>query len=410
MNMDEKEREYDIIVVGGGPAGSGCSIFLSRHGYTVLLVDKARFPRDKACGDGITGKAKALLEELNLVKEVETNPHAIFKGAILFINDQKLDVDFEEFYGYVSRRFVFDDIIFQTAKKLVDTMEDFTVNGLLFENSKVVGIKGFNNKTKEEKTFRAKIVVGADGANSVVARETGLAEFKPGHHASALRVYYNGIKGLTDKLEVYFFDNIMPGYFWIFPLEDGMANVGLGMSTDAIQKKHINLQDLLSKEIKTNQILVERFKDAHAVEGSLRGWNLPLVTSHRKMYGNGFVLLGDAASLIDPFTGEGIGPGLVSAKVAAQVIDEALRKGDCSEKVLSKYQKVMWKLYAKNYVKYAFLFKIIGNFKWLINRAFKKFANDESFKELVTISLADKKNRGKFTVWTGLKLLFKLIF
>mgnify|MGYP001596390103 CR=1 FL=1 len=102
----------------------------------------------------------------------------------------------------------------------------------------------------------------------------------------------------------------------------------MGMSTDVIQKRKANLQELMLNEIKTNPLLTERFKDAQMVEGSLRGWNLPFGSIRRKMYGNGFVLLGDAASLIDPFTGEGIGNGMLSAKVASIVINEAFKKNE----------------------------------------------------------------------------------
>ncbi len=126
------------------------------------------------------------------------------------------------------------------------------------------------------------------------------------------------------------------------------------------------------------------------------------------MYGNGFVLLGDAASLIDPFTGEGIGPGMVSAKVASQVITEALTRKDYSEKELNKYQKIMWKTYVDPYLKYISLIRIVTNFKWVIRRAVKKLENDESFKQLMTMTLSGKKNR-KITIWTILKLLFKII-
>ena len=412
--MEPVKENYDVIIVGGGPSGSACAIFLGRQGHDVLLVDKAKFPRDKACGDGITGKSKSILEELNLVEAVEANPHGIFNGALVFIIGQKLDVDFEGFYGHVSRRMVFDNIIFQEAKKLVDTLEGFTVTGVSFENKKAVGIKGIDSNTKEERVFRAKIVVGADGANSVVAREVGLSHFKPDHHASALRIYYKNIKDLSKKLEIYFLENqelgVIPGYFWIFPLENNMANVGVGMSTNSIQKYKINLQDLLFKEIKTNPLFVDRFKDAEVEEGSLRGWNLPIVTARRKMYGDGFVLLGDAASLIDPFTGEGIGPGLVSAKVASGFISDGLKKGDYSGRLLKKYQDEMWRLYVRSYLKYHFLSKIVGNFRWLVKRAFRKFANDDDFKQLVTMTFSDTEKRRKFTVWTAMKLLFKAIF
>ena len=409
--MVDTKTDYDVIVVGGGPGGSTCSLFLNKYGYDVLLLDKAKFPRDKACGDGVTGKSMSVLRELNLTNVIEeNNSHQIYNGLILYSADnQKLDMDFPNFYSYVCRRAVFDNILFQQTKKLVDVKEGFAVTGLIFENNQVVGIKGMDADTKQEMTFKAKVVVGADGANSVVAREVGLREFKPEHHASAIRVYYKNVKNLTTKLEIFFFDSIIPGYFWIFPLENNMANVGIGMLTSEVQRRNINLQAAMFKEIENNPVLVERFKDAELVEGSIRGWNLPLATGRRKLYGNGFVLLGDAGSLIDPFTGEGIGNALISAKIASKYIDEAIKAGDYSGKILKKYHDELWKIIGDE-IKYSFLLQIAGKFKWLINRIFRKCVKSKDLRDLLSMSFASKEKQEKLSIWFGLRLAFKLIF
>ena len=393
------KHDYDVVIVGAGPAGSTCAIILGRMGYNVLLVDKARFPRDKACGDGVSGKSVAMLKELGLLNQISSIENLKCNGALVYLTtDIKIELTSVAATGYTSKRIIYDNFLFENAKELVDTLEEFTVTDLILEDSKIAGIKGLDSATKKEMEFSTKVVVGADGANSVVANKMGLNKFEPRHRASALRVYYKNLSGISNKLEIYFFDNIMPGYFWIFPLDNNMANVGLGMLVNDMQKNKISLQELMFKEIEANPILREKFRDAQMIEGSLRGWNLPFGSTHRKIYGNGFVLLGDAASLIDPFTGEGIGNAMLSAKVAAQVIDEAFRKGDLSENSFKKYDALLWREIGKE-LKSSYTLQRIGTFlvkfKWLRNFMFKKAAKKPHLIQAVSASLVYEENQKK---------------
>ena len=411
--MEPMKENYDVIIVGAGPAGSSCASFLGKYGYDVLLVDKAKFPRDKACGDGISGKSVAMLKELGLLDEILTIEHLKSNGAFVYLsNEIKVELGSVATPGYDSKRIVYDNFLFENAKKTSDTLEEFVVTNLLFEDIKVSGIKGIDSESKEERTFRAKIVVGADGANSVVASKLKIDKFEPKHRASALRVYYKNIKNLSDKSELYFFDGITPGYFWIFPLDKNMANVGLGMLVNDMQKKKVSLQELMLNELKTNPLLADRFKDAEIVEGSLRGWNLPLGSIRRKIYGNGFVLLGDAASLIDPFTGEGIGNAMLSGKLAAQVIDDALKKGDYSETTLALYDKLLWKEIG-NELKTSYTLQVVGNFlvrfKWLRNLLFKRAAKKPALTNAIAASFVYGENSDKHKT-SPFKLLKEFIF
>ncbi len=406
----EHQENRDVIVVGAGPSGSICAILLGRMGYNVLLVDKAKFPRDKPCGDGISGKSVSLLKEFGLFEKIPSIEHQICDGATIYLSDEiKVELDDATNTGFTSKRVVYDNFLFEKAKELVDVLEEFSVTDLIIENSKVMGVKGINLKTKEGIICKAKVVVGADGANSVVASKLGLNKFEPKHRASALRVYYKNISAVSKKLELYFLDNIMPGYFWIFPLENGQANVGIGMVVSEMQNRKISLQELMLNEIKTNPLLTERFKDAQMVEGSLRGWNLPLATAKRKMYGNGFVLLGDAASLIDPFTGEGIGNGMLSAKVASIVINEAFKKNDYSEKILEHYDKLLTKEIGKE-LKASYTLQGIGNFifrfKWFRNFLYKKVIKRPALISAISASFSyDNTDKP-----SPLKLLKEFIF
>ncbi|MBI5047157.1 FAD-dependent monooxygenase, partial [Candidatus Micrarchaeota archaeon] len=227
-------EEYDVIILGGGPAGSSCAAFLSKAGRNVLLLDRATFPRDKTCGDGISGRSVSVLKELGLMTEIAKIEHEDMygvtfsspKGTVVPIGTgpkekQKEDVP----PGFVCRREVFDNVIFQNAKKLcTKTIEGFNATDLIMDGNKVVGIKGmFNGK---EMSFKAKVFVGADGAGGITARKLGAYNSDEMHQAVAVRAYYDNVDGMGDKIELHFIDSVLPGYFWIFPLPNKRANVG----------------------------------------------------------------------------------------------------------------------------------------------------------------------------------------
>jgi flavin-dependent dehydrogenase len=147
-------------------------------------------------------------------------------------------------------------------------------------------------------------------------------------------------------IELYFFRKTIPGYLWVFPLADQKANVGIGMLSSFISKKKINLKEALDELISTHPMLKARFAHARALE-SVKGFNLPLASRKRKISGDRYLLLGDAASLIDPLSGEGIGNAIRSGRVAAMHIIQHLGQGDFSAKTNQLYDaeiyRRMWK-------------------------------------------------------------------
>src|SRR3989344_8891302 len=170
MAAKSSSSAYDVIVVGAGPAGSTCSMFLAKKGIKVLLVDRASFPRDKTCGDAISGKSARVLKELGLDKDLEKKDHAKIYGVLLSSpNGSVVEIpipkqaDGKARYGYCARRMVFDNFLFENAKKVVETGEKFNVTDIIKENDHVVGVKGIDLHSNEEREYRTKIVVGADG-------------------------------------------------------------------------------------------------------------------------------------------------------------------------------------------------------------------------------------------------------
>ncbi len=147
---------YDVIVVGGGPGGNSTAMFLHKKGYNVLLLDKAKYPRNKICGDAISGKSVGMLKELGIEHEMEDLDTAKVFGLVFSSPEGKmLEIPFPvkdgegktKARGYVCRRIVFDNFLFSHTKKMVDAREEYTVNDLIWEGDTVVGVKATDMKT-----------------------------------------------------------------------------------------------------------------------------------------------------------------------------------------------------------------------------------------------------------------------
>ncbi|HLC51240.1 MAG TPA: geranylgeranyl reductase family protein [archaeon] len=376
-------NQYDVIIVGAGPAGSIAAMYLARAGVKALLIDKAEFPRDKICGDAQGRKAAKILKELEIYHEYEKlEGQKVYGITLSSPNGKVVNLDSGDRNspapGYVHKRMIFDNFLFSEAKKCVD-FKAFDVKDLVIEGGFVRGVIGLNGN-KEQETIRANIVLGADGANSIVGGKLGLTKNPLDHLLVAVRAYYRGVTGMSDRIEIHMIDHLIPGYFWIFPLPNGEANVGLGMVIKDMNAKKVNIKEALLKEIKVNPLFVDRFKDS-AIVGEVKGWNLPAASYRRKCYGNGFLLLGDAASLIDPLSGEGVGNAMISGRIAATVVAEAMKKGDFSEKFLKKYDDELWATIGEEVEADYKLQKLGKQFPFLIDKIVERALKDPKFKK-----------------------------
>jgi len=342
---------FDAIVVGAGPSGCSSAIHLSKAGLRILLLDKECFPRDKVCGDGISGKSVSILREMGLIEAVESLPHLKIQGSELISPDgTHVDIllrerDSVSEHGYCIRREIFDDMVFQYAKKYAArTIEGFTVKELIEEDAgnhnKIVGVKGCT-AGGEEAEFRSNVVVGADGFNGIVSKQLGAKELDPAHLFVCVRGYFRGVKDLRSMIELHFLEETIPGYFWIFPVEKDLANIGSAMIIEDVQKRKIKPRHQLLEVLKNNPALASRFKDSTMIDGTLKTGIIPCGSKRARSYGNGWLLVGDAASLADPFTGEGIGNALYSGRLAAETILKAYKENDYSDSQLSSFEKAL---------------------------------------------------------------------
>lgn len=392
-----KTQQFDILITGAGPAGISCAMKLLNTGLSVAILDKSEFPRDKICGDALSPDVVNQLPFLseNLVNSFYLFSHKISSyGVRIFSpNHKHIDIPFIrngiDKCGYICKRKDFDNILFQELK----SMNHVTI----FENCDVKNISFCANGTKVETskgTFEGKMLVGADGAYSMVARRFGKINTDPEHHCSGLRMYYENVQVVHEKnyIELYFLKEILPGYLWVFPLPGNKANVGIGMLSSVIINKKINLKNILKKSITKNPLLKERLKNANPVEPS-QGYSLPLGSVKRTISGEHFLLSGDAAGLIDPFTGEGVANAIRSGRVAAEHLIKCFEKNNFTAIFNQAYDKEIYRR-MWNEFKVSNTLQKLAKYPVLFDFVVKKANQNKKIRQFLLEAMADieKKN------------------
>ena len=396
----------DVLIAGAGPGGASTSVFLAKEKINHFIIDKAIFPRDKVCGDAMSGKSVGMLKRMTTDWQqqflADKNKAVVCSGIQFIAPDNTcLDIPFQlnnndavEPPGFVSRRIDFDNTLAglmdrQYATFLTDTLlEDIeqTKDGL------IVKIKQHG----ERKIIFTKMIVGAEGRSSIVAKKMAHHSMEPAHYSAGIRAYYQNVSGLHDKnfIELHFLKELQPGYLWIFPLANGAANVGVGMLSKSVSAKKINLKQLMLDAIQSHPNIKDRFANA-VIEGSIDGWGLPLGSKKRTLSGNRFLLTGDAGSLIDPFTGEGIGNAMVSALVASRIIKKALGTNNFSADFLQQYDKDLYKkLWTE--LKLSHYLQLLSSKPRLFNFVVGKASRSKELRETISCMFENVDIRKKF--------------
>lgn len=310
-------RAYDVVVAGAGPGGSVAAFELARHGARVALVDKASFPRDKACGDLVGPRGVGLLESLRIVPD-----GTVSLGDMTVIGPSGGRVRLPAVPGltypgcaWALPRKTFDDVVYQAAMK--EGAEPITarVSAIGIEDGGVAAVVELDDGTR----LRSGFLIGADGATSAVAGSVGLVRPDWVQWGFAVRTYLDAEVELP---VIVLFDEQpgigFPGYGWIFPGPDGTANAGVGVGTGSDRRagaRATRYLDTFLWHLKGLGLL----PDGAVAGPRLGGW-LKMGMLGTSPVSGPVMLVGDAAGLVNPLQGEGIAQAMLSGRAAASAV------------------------------------------------------------------------------------------
>lgn len=310
------ERSVETLVVGAGPAGTAAATILARDDHEVLVVDKATFPRDKCCGDGLTTLALRELDRLGFAPSAVASWQGISSAWLRSPGGRLFEVPLpsDGHFAAVAPRLDLDAALVGLARATgADIHEGCSVTGVVRGADHVdVEIDGLGR-------VRARTVIAADGMWSAVRKATGLGIEGYRGEWHAFRQYFSGVTGTAaTELIVWFEPDLLPGYAWSFPLPGGRANVGFGV----LRTEGRRTRDMaaLWRDLLTRPHVVEALGPSAVPEGRHTAWPIPARVDAIELAAPGVLFVGDAAAATDVLTGEGIGQALLTGRLAAEAI------------------------------------------------------------------------------------------
>jgi geranylgeranyl reductase family protein len=367
-------QDADVVVVGAGPGGSTTAYHLARTGLDVLLLEKSTFPREKVCGDGLTPRAVKALTAMG----IDTSPGAGWlqnKGLRIIGGGMRLELPWPDLasyppYGLVRPRTDFDDLLARAAVKAGARLHEATsVTGPVLDerSGRITGVTARDEQG--ERTFRAPLVVAADGSSSRLSLAMGVHTRDDRPMGVAVRTYYTSPRHDDDWLESWLElwdrgadgrERLLPGYGWVFGMGDGTSNVGLGSLNTSTGWGKVDYKVLLRRWL--DQTPEEwGFREEHRT-GPVRGAALPMGFNRQPHYDRGMLLVGDSGGMVNPFNGEGIAYAMESGQLAAEVVAQALaRSGDQRERALAAYPLALKQAYGGYYTAGRMFVRLIGD-------------------------------------------------
>lgn len=331
--------DCDVIIAGAGPAGAATAITLAQAGLHVILVDAQSFPRDKICGDFVSPVALQELRALGVTRRSEFKRSNVIHDAAIFLDGRHLLTSaipgapgFPA--GRVIPRKTLDGWILARARAAgAQIREGCRVQAFTARRD---GIEVSLQCGNGMRILRGRILIGADGSNSVVARSIRDPGALNDDRLIAVRGYFEGVTGPADQADLYFTTETFPGYCWLFPVGVSTANVGVGMVLKSLPPARDHLRTLLLRLIDADPALKRRLTGARLV-GNIIGWPLTIYNGRLPVVDKRVLLVGDAAGLINPLNGEGIQYALLSARWAAETVIACAARGAFSQAALRAY-------------------------------------------------------------------------
>ncbi|HET9634313.1 MAG TPA: FAD-dependent oxidoreductase [Gemmatimonadaceae bacterium] len=380
--------DAEVIVVGGGPAGAATAWALARDGIDVLVLDRARFPRDKICAEYLSPEASRILADMGVLDEIErSNPAHLAGMRVRAPNGLIADGEFASNHGFrafrdrglAMRRTILDEIVLRGARDVGARVQEETRVIDIYRNgsTRVEGVV-VHDPGGKQRTLRARYVVGADGLRSVVARRLGLTKtsrFWP--RRIALVAHYQNVQGVGDMGEMHVdYD----GYFGVVDV-GGLMNVAVVVPLSRANKI-ADKTAFFEEWIAARPHLAERFQGAQRIT-PVRATG-PFASTTRRAWAPGAALVGDAADFFDPFTGEGIFAALRGGEVLAPYIAEALfYQSDIDEaRILAGYDRARKREFGGKWK----LERIVGmatRYPWLLNNAAKVLSKRKDLADLL---------------------------
>ena len=331
---------YDIPIIGAGPAASIAASILAQAHFQVILFDRAAFPRDKPCGDLVSPEAVDILREVGASDRFDQHDFfPIHTARIVSTRKQAVELRFGR-AGYTAPRVAFDELLRQHAIASGVTFCRLDITAPLLKDGHVIGVRGRQVDGKPTTSeILARLTIVANGSSSSIGRTLGLDKPLQRHIGVAIRAYLE-MSELEHVIEGYLLAECVPGYAWIFPINEHMANVGLGTRADVLKKKQLSLAQGLHHFLSSPGILARIPTPDHLSQA--KTWMLRYGSHPMPRVYPGAIFVGDAGSFVNPLTGDGIYPAMLTARLAAQVAISSLESQTVTSSMLAEFER-LWK-------------------------------------------------------------------
>ncbi|MFD4879594.1 NAD(P)/FAD-dependent oxidoreductase [Streptomyces sp. NPDC058420] len=334
--------DFDVIVIGGGPAGATTAALLAQRGRRVLVLDRERFPRYHV-GESLIPGFMLPMEELGLTERMEARGFERKYGGTLVWGNNEIPWNFSFStggripYSYHTRRADLDTMILDRARELgVTVVEEATVKDTVEEDGRVVGVTYALRGLPGINEARASLVIDASGQARVIGRRYSEVNWHDQLQNVAVWTYFDGCHRLPgDEWSNILIEGIKDGWFWGIPIDKGVFSVGYVTRSATASAADASMEDLFTSELAQTTKLKELLKDAHQSAGyrTARDWSY----TNERFYGNGWVLVGDAAAFVDPLFSTGVALATMAGSTLSKIVDTILEHPEIEEKALDRY-------------------------------------------------------------------------